>query len=147
MFQVFLGLVTCVLHVDSKINRSNLFVVGTYTTIQRNKQNGQLPRQRQTEQEGGGGLLMLMIMQRGRKLKRNLKKKKMDWVWRGRQACMQACSLSELKDPPPRSSHHQVEGGKMLLLNASLFSGTHCVNPSIKPKNFEKGWLQKSHMM
>lgn len=51
-----------------------------------------------------------------------------------RQAGMQACSLSELKDPPPRSSHLQVEGEKTLLLNAGLFSGTPCIQPSTKAK-------------
>ena len=48
-----------------------------------------------------------------------------------RQAGKQACSLSELEDPPPRPSHLQVEEERTLLLSAWLFSGRSCILPPL----------------
>lgn len=46
-----------------------------------------------------------------RELLNNIKKARNKDQVLDRQAGMQAWSLSELKDPPPQSSHLQVEGG------------------------------------
>lgn len=76
-------------------------------------------------------LLVLMTMQSIK----NEGEKKRQRQGLARQAGMQACSLSEFKDPPspPWSSHLQVEWEKTLL-SAGLFSGTLCIQPSIKVK-------------
>lgn len=88
-----------------------------------------------------------MIMQRRKREGRRNKNRQTRSGQAGRQASKHVASQSLKEDPPPRPSHLQVEGEKMLLLNAGLFSGTSFIQPSPHATVFRKQFIIPTHLI